>query len=93
MQTNQISRRLACILGAVFLLVSSVAFAEVKTYTGVGKCTRGELVTPTQAKNYAQEKAMINAKEQAGVYLTGYIRTNNTHLAANEIKAITNNIT
>ena len=85
-------------LGAAFTVVWGVAdpvaaFAEVSTYTGVGKCVMGDLVSPAQAKNYAREMAMQNAKEQAGVYLANYTRTTNTRLTENEITAITNNIT
>ena len=43
-------------LGAAFTVIWGVAdpvmaWAEVKTYTGVGKCAMGDLVTPQQAKN------------------------------------------
>ena len=85
-------------MGAAFTVLWGVAdpvaaFAEVKTYTGVGKCAMGDLVSPEQAKNYAREIALQNAREQAGVYLTSYTRTTNTRLTENEIAAITNNIT
>lgn len=85
-------------LGAAFTVLWGVAdpvavHAEVKTYTGVGKCTMGDLVTPAQAKNYAREMAMQNAKEQAGVYLASYTSVANTKLTAKEITAISNNIT
>ena len=33
------------------------AHAEVRMYTGVGKCAMGDLVSPAQAKNYAREMA------------------------------------
>lgn len=45
-------------------LVSTVQ-AEIKTYTGVGKCVQGDLITIEQAKNYAKLRAELNAKEQA----------------------------
>ena len=85
-------------LGAAFTVVWGVAdpvmaWAEVKTYTGVGKCAMGDLVTPLQAKNYARELAMINAREQAGVYIRSYTRTSSAKVADNEIAAIANNIT
>jgi len=85
-------------LGAAFSVVWGVAapgaaWAETQTYTGVGKCAMGDLVTTAQAKNYAREKALQNAKEQAGVYISTYSRTTNAKLAANEITAITNTIT
>ena len=85
-------------MGAAFTVLWGVAdpvaaFAEVRTYTGVGKCAMGDLVSPEQAKNYAREMALQNAREQAGVYLTSYTRTTNTKLSAKEITAISNNIT
>lgn len=85
-------------LGAAFTVLWGVAdpvaaLAEVKMYTGVGKCAMGDLVSPAQAKNYAREIALQNAREQAGVYLTSYTRTTNTKLSAGEITAISNNIT
>ncbi|MBQ1509792.1 MAG: tetratricopeptide repeat protein [Selenomonadaceae bacterium] len=83
--------------GAAFTILWGVAdpmaaHAEVRTYTGVGTCALGDIGTPEQAKNLAREKALQNAKEQAGVYLTNYTKATNTHLAANEITTITNNI-
>ena len=85
-------------MGAAFTILWGVAdpiaaYAEVRMYTGVGKCAMGDLVSPAQAKNYAREIALQNAKEQAGVYLTSYTSTTNTRLSAKEITAITNNIT
>lgn len=85
-------------MGAAFTVLWGVAdpvaaFAEVRTYTGVGVCTIGDIGTPAQAKNFAKEKALLNAREQAGVYLAAYTRTSGAKLAANEISAITNNIT
>ena len=85
-------------MGAAFTVLWGVAdpvaaFAEVRMYTGVGKCAMGDLVSPAQAKNYAKELAMQNAKEQAGVYLTNYTRTVKAKLSAKEITAISNNIT
>ena len=85
--------RLMPLLVVLLLLVAAVGGAAVKTYTGVGKCAMGDLVTPQQAKNYAKEKAMMNAREQAGVYLRTYTSTTNAKLSDNEITAITNTIT
>ena len=84
-------------LPAAFTVVWGVAdpvaaLAEVRVYTGVGTCALGDIGTPEQAKNLAKEKALQNAKEQAGVYLANYTKVTNTHLAANEITTITNNI-
>jgi len=81
--------------GAAFTVIFGVAnpmeaYAEVRIYTGVGTCIIGDLGTPAQAKNLAHAKALQNAREQAGVYITNYTHTINTQLAANEISAITN---
>ncbi len=84
--------KFATLLGALLFLVASIGLAEVKMYTGVGTCVLGDLGTPEQAKNLAKEKAMQNAKEQAGVFLASYSRATNTHLSDNEISAITTNI-
>ncbi len=67
-------------------------YAEVKMYTGVGKCVQGDLITIEQAKNYARLRAEINAKEQAGVYLRGYSNAQNFNLTENKIEVITNSI-
>ena len=85
-------------LGAAFTVVWGVAdpamaLAEIKTYIGVGQCAMGDLVTPQQAKTYARELAMINAREQAGVYLASYTRSSQANLTANEITAIAGVIT
>ena len=84
-------------MGTAFTVLWGVAdpvaaLAEVRVYTGVGTCALGDIGTPEQAKNLAKEKALQNAKEQAGVYLANYTKATNTHLAANEITTITNNI-
>jgi len=84
--------KLVTLLLPLLLLVSAIGLAEVKMYTGVGTCIIGDIGTPAQAKNMAREKALQNAKEQAGIYLTSYSRSNNTKLADNEISTITNNI-
>ncbi len=70
----------------------STVQAEVKTYTGVGKCIQSELVTAAQAKNYARLRAELNAKEQAGVYVVSYYRMQNSTLTENEVSLITNSI-
>ncbi|MBQ3971883.1 MAG: hypothetical protein II687_06750, partial [Selenomonadaceae bacterium] len=85
-------------IGAAFTVLWGVADpmaanAEVKMYTGVGTCTIGDIGTPAQAKNLAREKALQNAREQAGVYVRSYTHSTNAKLADSEISAITNTIT
>ena len=53
MQTIQSIPFAALGMGAAFTILWGVAdpvaaFAEVKTYTGVGKCAMGDLVSPEQ---------------------------------------------
>ena len=85
--------RLMPLLVVLLLLVAAVGVAEIRSYTGVGTCTIGDIGTPEQAKNLAKEKALQNAREQAGVYIQSYTRTAKTKLASGELVAITNNIT
>ena len=66
--------------------------AEIKTYTGVGECVQGDLITLEQAKNYAKLKAELNAKDQAGVYIAQYSKMENYNLTENKIDLITNSI-
>ena len=70
----------------------STAQAEIKTYTGVGKCVQGDLMTEEQSKKHARAKAEMNAKEQAGVYISGYTEVENLNLTKNDIQIVTNNI-
>ncbi|MBQ1509737.1 MAG: hypothetical protein IIZ54_02405, partial [Selenomonadaceae bacterium] len=78
---------------ALFLLACvPVAFSAVKTYTGVGKFAMAELASPEQAKEYARARALQDAKDQAGVYVSSYSSTKNSRLTANEVSAITNDI-
>ena len=74
-----------------FNFVSTVQ-AEIKTYTGVGKCVQGDLMTEEQSKKHARAKAEMNAKEQAGVYISGYTEVENLNLTKNDIQIVTNNI-
>ena len=74
------------------MLFATVALAAIKAYTGIGKGTQSELVNQQQAMSYASERAEQNAKDQAGVYLASYTRTNGRKLAKDEITAITGEI-
>lgn len=80
------------LLVMLLMICAPVAFSAVKTYTGVGKFAMAELASPEQAKEYARERALQNAKDQAGVYVKSYSSTKNSRLTANEISAITNDI-
>ena len=75
-----------------FSATVSTVQAEIKTYTGIGDCVRGDLMTEAQSKKHARDKAELDAKEQAGVYLRGYSKQNNFNLTENKIEVITNSI-
>lgn len=79
------------VFGAVFIEGISSARAEIKTYTGVGEDYASEFETQDTAKKRAVEKAIQDAKEQAGVYLVSYSRVSNFNLAEDEISTITSN--
>lgn len=66
--------------------------AEIKTYTGVGKCVQGDLMTEEQAKNLAKIRAETDAKDKAGIYISGYTVVKNSQLTKNDIQVLTNSI-
>ena len=71
-----------------FPIIMSVAHAEIKTYSGVGEGITSDAEAPAMAKLRARADAMQAAKDQAGVYLTGYKKVVDAHLVADEITAI-----
>ncbi|MBR1396549.1 MAG: tetratricopeptide repeat protein [Selenomonadaceae bacterium] len=73
--------------------VVSMAHAEVRTYTGIGKYIMSEYETQEIAQQRAINKAMRDAKDKAGVHLQTYSRSVSGNLTNDEIFAITNNIT
>ena len=74
---------------ATGLLIASNASAEVKTYTGTDEYIMSEFETIDIAKQRARQKAERNAQEQAGVFISGYSRTNNFELVDDEVISIT----
>ncbi|MBR1396921.1 MAG: tetratricopeptide repeat protein [Selenomonadaceae bacterium] len=73
-------------------MINSVAHAEIKTYIGVGEYIMSDFEKHDIAKQRAKARAEQNAKEQAGVYVRSYSRTENFTLTDDEIIAMTNNI-
>ena len=73
---------------ATGLLIASNASAEVKTYTGTDEYIMSEFETIDIAKQRARQKAERNAQEQAGVFISGYSKTNNFELVDDEIISI-----
>ena len=84
---------LLSLCSAMILFFASIGLAEVQMYDGVGKYVMSDFEDQEIAKQRARVRAEQAAKDKAGVYLTNFSRVENFNLAANEISAITNNIT
>ena len=78
------------ILCMEIFIVPSV-YAVVKMYTATSESYASELESQDVAKQRAKEKAIRKAREQAGVYLKSYVRTENLVLTDEEISAVTSN--
>ena len=72
--------------------VISVAHAEIKPYTGVGRYVASDFDDPKVAIQRAKLRAEQDAKQQAGVYLRNYSRTSNSRLTEDDILTLTNKI-
>ena len=63
-----------------------------RTYTGIGKHYMDESETAEISKERAKQRAIRDAQEKAGVYLTSFSRAAGVQLTADEISAVTANI-
>ena len=68
------------------------AFAEERTYEGVGEYVMSDFETPDIAKQRAKSRAEQNAVEQAGVYVDSYTKSVNAIVVRDEITVITSGI-
>ena len=75
---------LTAIVAAIFLLMSH-ADAETKTYTGTGEYRMGDSDTPKSAERGAKEKALRDALERAGVYVSSYSEVEDAELVTDKI--------
>lgn len=82
---------LAALLVVGGLLLTFVAQAEIKTYTGVGEDYANQFETQEDAKLRAKRIAIEDAKKHAGVGLKTYSRSVNSELVDDEISTITSN--
>ena len=76
----------------VYSLTVLTVHAEIKTYTGTDEYTIGEQETQADAKERSKQRAMRNAQEQAGVYISSYSRSKNFNLVDDEVLFITEGI-
>ena len=83
------------IFSLIFLTMfffASIAYAEIKNYTGTGEYIMSEYETLDVAKQRAKQKAERNAQEQAGVFVSSYTKIKNFQVQEDEIIAITSGI-
>ena len=76
------------IFSLIFLTIfffSSIAHAEIETYTGKGEATMGESETLEKVIERAKQYAKQEAIEKAGVYIKSHSKTENFKLIEDEI--------
>ncbi|MBR1647645.1 MAG: hypothetical protein IJ685_12860 [Selenomonadaceae bacterium] len=83
---------LATLLVVWSLFFASTADAEIKTYTGTDDYTVGERETQEDAQNNSKLRALRNAQEQAGFYISTRSRSLNLKLMEDDILVIAQNI-
>ena len=73
-------------------IISSVAYAEVQTYTGVGDYVLSDDVPPGDIKAKAKLYAQRNALEQAGIFVSSLTEVKNGIVTKDEIITIAGSI-
>ena len=76
----------------IFLQMFGTANAEIKIYTGTDVYIMSESDSLGSAKEKAKQKALRNAQEQAGVYVSSYTKVINNQVTHDEIITMTNGI-
>ena len=77
-----------------YLPTVSIAHAEIKTYIGTGRCMFNfgendpDMIKKAQA--VAQNRAILAAREKAGVYIKSYTKTINAVVTEDSISTMTN---
>ena len=72
-----------------FMLLMSSLHAQVMTYTGSDEYIMSEFETIDIAKQRAEQKAIRNAQEQAGVYVESNTEVVNMMVTKDEIRTMT----
>ncbi len=83
---------LATALFAGSILAATPAYAEIKTYEGVGEYVMSDFETPDVAKQRAKARAEQSAQEQAGVFVNSYTKVNNLQVTDDEVIVIASGI-
>ena len=76
----------------IFLQMFGTANAEIRTYTGTDVYIMSESDSLGSAKEKAKQKALRNAQEQAGVYVSSYTKVINNQVTHDEIVTMMNGI-
>ena len=77
---------------SLILFMVGTVHAEMKTYIGTDIYIMSEADNLKKAKDEAKKKALRNAQEQAGVYVSSYTKIKNNMVTEDEIITITNGI-
>lgn len=91
----EIMKKLLQIFFAVLfvqIIFFGTAEAEIKIYTGSDIYIMSESDNLGSAKEKAKQKALRNAQEQAGVYVSSYTKVVNSQVTHDEIITMTNGI-
>lgn len=83
---------LATLVVVCSLLFMPVVQAEIETYTGTDDYTVGERETQEEAQEHSKTRALRNAQEQAGFYISTRSRSLNLKLLEDDILVIAQNI-
>ena len=85
-------RKFLIFFAVIFFQIFSTASAEIKIYTGSDIYIMSESDNLGSAKEKAKQKALRNAQEQAGVYVSSYTKVINNQVTHDEIITMTNGI-
>lgn len=85
-------KKIFAILIAALVLMTSTAFAEVKTYTATGSYTMSPKETLEDGIKHAREDAMRLISESVGTYVESQSEIHNQELTQDEIKTISASI-
>ena len=83
---------LAAIIFVGNIFAAEIVQAEIKTYTGVGEYVMSDFENPDVAKQRAKARALKNAQEQAGIFVSSYTKVINQVVQEDEIITIASSV-
>ena len=87
-------KKIFCLVAFIIFanIFASNVHAEIKTYTGVGEYVMSDFENPDVAKQRAKARALQNAQEQAGVFVSSYTKIINHVVKEDEIITIASSV-